>query len=178
MAAVSEEAKQHAREQQKRWREANKDRVRETNRKGNAARVANYRSRNPEAVLQSQSEYYERNKDAILAQNKIRRDSSDTHKTAGKRWADNNKPVVRAMNAARRAKLKNASVSWADSIAIAAIYKEAAALTTSTGVKHVVDHIIPLNSKLVCGLHCEANLQVITAEENGHKGNKLLPEFR
>lgn len=56
---------------------------------------------------------------------------------------------------------------WADMGAIAAIYKQAKALGKT------VDHIVPLNNRLVCGLHCEANLRIISAEENRKKGNKF-----
>lgn len=36
-----------------------------------------------------------------------------------------------------------------------------------------VDHVIPLNHELVCGLHVSWNLQYLTAEKNIAKGNKL-----
>lgn len=61
---------------------------------------------------------------------------------------------------------------------MAAVSEEAERLTQETGIEYVVDHIIPLSSKIVCGLHWEGNLRVITDDENGHKGNKLSPEFR
>lgn len=54
-------------------------------------------------------------------------------------------------------------------------YREAHELTVTTGVPHEVDHIIPLRSKLVAGLHCVENLQVLTAAANNAKGNTFTP---
>lgn len=56
---------------------------------------------------------------------------------------------------------------WANREKILEIYKEAYEQRLE------VDHIIPLNNDLVCGLHVEGNLQIITSEENLRKGNSF-----
>jgi len=67
-----------------------------------------------------------------------------------------------------------ATPSWADRQQIAQLYKQAKELTATTGVRHEVDHIIPLRHPLVCGLHVETNLRVIPAYENQKKSNFFL----
>lgn len=71
-------------------------------------------------------------------------------------------------------KLRSAS-KWADKNKIEEIYKEAARLEKETGIKYEVDHIIPTLHKLVCGLHNEFNLQILTKDENRKKKNKFEP---
>jgi 5-methylcytosine-specific restriction endonuclease McrA len=56
------------------------------------------------------------------------------------------------------------------------LYLEAQRLTLETGIEYVVDHIVPLKHRLVCGLHAYANLQCITAEQNRLKGNTFSIE--
>ena len=78
----------------------------------------------------------------------------------------NNKSDFIARNAKRRATKLNATPKWADLEAIKEIYK-------NCPPGYHVDHIIPLQGDLVCGLHVHKNLKPIPAAENLAKGNKF-----
>jgi len=71
----------------------------------------------------------------------------------------------------RRQKRDKATPPWANKQAIKHIYAEAKRISVETGITHEVDHIIPSNHDLVCGLHVENNLQILTKEQNCNKGN-------
>jgi 5-methylcytosine-specific restriction endonuclease McrA len=66
---------------------------------------------------------------------------------------------------------------WQDRAELYALKAEAARITLETGVAHVLDHIVPLNHSLVCGLTVPWNLQIITKFENDQKGNKYWPDM-
>jgi hypothetical protein len=77
----------------------------------------------------------------------------------------------------RYAAKRGASPAWANQTKIAAVYEEAQRLTELTGVAHEVDHVVPLQSRLVCGLHVEHNLQVLPATVNRSKSNRHWPDM-
>jgi hypothetical protein len=92
-------------------------------------------------------------------------------------WTRANRDRRRQKDANRNAAKLRASVKWANEEAIRAIYAEAVRLTAETGVRYEVDHYYPLQGELVCGLHCEANLQILTKTENIRKKNRMPEEF-
>ena len=65
----------------------------------------------------------------------------------------------------RKAGVDLAYVPWADRKKIAEIYAQG----RLRGLH--VDHIVPLKHPLVCGLHCEFNLQLLAPEVNIAKRN-------
>jgi hypothetical protein len=77
---------------------------------------------------------------------------------------------VAAKTAVRRSSKMQRTPVWSDLAKIRQIYAQA------RKVGMVVDHIIPLQGKLVSGLHVPENLQIIPAIENMKKGNRFTIE--
>ncbi len=73
----------------------------------------------------------------------------------------------------RQEKIKQATPIWANQDVILAYYIVCQNMTKIEGINYEVDHIIPIQHPLVCGLHVENNLQIITEEENISKSNKF-----
>lgn len=80
-------------------------------------------------------------------------------------------------SAKRNAAKLNATPSWANDKYITLWYKLAGIEETRTGQKCHIDHIVPLQSKLVCGLHCEDNMQILFGRENVSKSNRHWPNM-
>lgn len=73
-------------------------------------------------------------------------------------------------------KLYRQTPAWANLPAIAKMYRDAKR-KRKKGFDVVVDHIVPLSSPYVTGLHCEANLRLMTDKENLAKSNKWWPDM-
>jgi hypothetical protein len=74
---------------------------------------------------------------------------------------------------AYQSRKKQALPSWADLKKIEEFYMNSSRLTQETKIKHEVDHIVPLQGKMVCGLHVENNLQILTKTDNIKKRNNF-----
>lgn len=92
-------------------------------------------------------------------------------------WHAANPDKRSAREAKRRAANFRAVPAWADLAKIKLIYAAAKTESKRTGVPMHVDHVVPLQSDIVCGLHCEANLEVIPAAENLSKLNRRWPDM-
>ena len=140
----------------KRYREKNADKISE--------RSVAYREEKQEYISQQKANYYEQNREAVLRRNAAYRNS------------DRGMAMARARANRRRKRVELATPPWADISKIEQIYEEAVRLQRLDGIPREVDHIIPINSKIVCGLHWHGNLQILTADENNHKRCKILEQ--
>lgn len=124
--------------------------------------------------LAANKRYYTENRDKRLQQERERYARKSEHiKRSAQTYRIANREKVYEWNGTRRAQLRNSVPLWADRKEIAEVYRKEKSASYSTGVKHHVDHIIPLSGDLVCGLHVIENLQVITAEQNLRKSNRV-----
>lgn len=163
----------------KRWKENNKEKELEREakrRQQNPTRCNKYKEewkrRNAEKVLEQSKQYYKANAEKIREKSKIRRgvdENKEKQRIYTNEWRRANPAAALVQVNKRRALRINACVAWADNRKILAIYAEAKANGFT------VDHIIPLNNPLVCGLHVPENMQLLTASENSAKGNRFIP---
>lgn len=119
--------------------------------------------------------YYDRNKEAVKARANARPPGERSR--ARKKHKEANPDLYKALTSVRKRRHRNATPKWLNAeqkLAIRKLYLQAMELTRLTGERYVVDHIVPLISDEVCGLHVPWNLRVITQEENLKKSNKLL----
>lgn len=101
-------------------------------------------------------------------------------KEGARAYADVHRERLRPTNRQRAMKYaaqkRQAVPAWSDSARIKEFYFAADFLGMVTGEWYHVDHIVPLQSSQVCGLHVEHNLQVIPGSDNQSKGNRIWPD--
>ncbi len=128
-----------------------------------------------EDVKDKKHEWYQANKDRVITSAATR--PLHVKREYQKAWKERNVVWVRADTKARRRKHRQATPPWLtkrQKSEIRQIYQIAITMSKTTGEQYVVDHIVPLRSDSVCGLHVPWNLRVVTQEENLKKSNKLL----
>jgi hypothetical protein len=169
----------------KSYREANREKIRAqadarrvadidaARAKARICAAASYKA-HPERYRARAAKYQATEKGRETFQRRYAR-SKEARNARLREWKQRHKPRVNAETAKRYAAKLRAMPSWANRCDIEAFYEEAARRTIDTGIKHDVDHIVPLRSPLVCGLHVSWNLQVITKLENVRKSNRITP---
>ena len=159
------------------------------------AKQREYYLKNKERLLENNKAWIEANIESVRAARKLRFSKlSDEVKEAynakariryhqKKEWNANRKRVYKsatkhltnASASKRRAALLQRIPIWQtefDELKIKCIYSVAAMLSKVNNEPWTVDHIIPLQGKIVSGLHVPSNLQLMRARENEAKRNK------
>jgi len=159
--------------QQREWFNKNREenleyhaRYRQENKEKIDSQIAEWHEKNPESRAESRRAWKNRNRD------RIRKEHAE--------YKRNNRDKSAKWTAQRRANVLQASDYGNEDLnelVLQEAYAVAKKRTESTGVKHHVDHVIPLGGKEVCGFHVWNNLRVIPAYENTAKGNKLIEDL-
>ena len=127
-----------------------------------------------ETTKEAKHEWYQKNKEDVI--DKAKATPAHIKREYRNAWKQRNILQIRADTKARRRKHREATPPWLtrrQKSEIRRLYEIAITMTKTTGEQYVVDHIVPLRSPVVCGLHVPWNLRVITQEENLKKSNKL-----
>ena len=144
--------------------------------RGNETRAEYFRAYNKsEAGQKAKRDYYDRNREEVIARAQAR----DTAKVTEykKQHKDRNPDYYRSLVSFRRRRFRDATPKWLSAeqkMEIRLKYRLAIELSRRTGIRHAVDHMVPLQGENVCGLHVPWNLEVITQDENLKKSNKLV----
>ena len=126
---------------------------------------AAYRDRNRELLREKSKDYAANNKDKVRAKQTAYR---LTNPDKCRYWCRNRQ----AKKSLRTPEWLSPDQLWV----IAEAYELAALRTTISGSAWHVDHIVPLNGRMVSGLHVPWNLQVILGSENVRKSNSFAEE--
>ena len=136
-----------------------------------------YREKHAEQLKLKKQQYYCENKErhrenmAVNYQN-----NKEQIKQRVNEWKKDNAARVNAIVMRRYANKLKATPSWLtedDHWMLEQAYDLAKLRTQMFGFKWHVDHIVPLQGKIVCGLHVPNNLQVIPASINCSKSNRF-----
>jgi hypothetical protein len=143
-----------------------------------ATRAGYFREYNQrEDVKERKHAWYEENREQIIQTAASR--PQHVKREYQQAWKERNVVWVRADTKARRRKHREATPSWLSRkqrSEIRQLYQIAITNSRITGEQYVVDHICPLRSDVVCGLHVPWNLRIITQAENLQKSNSLPPD--
>lgn len=157
-----------ARESYTKWAKNNKDYLTQK-------KVA-WAKENPEKKKEADKKSYEKNKNKrLFVQKHSRSKNSGVFKERAKEWRKNNMGYVISKNAERHAAKLYRTPKWLtkeQKQEIQEFYKMAKELQKIFPWEQHVDHIIPLQGKLVSGLHVPNNLQILSVHLNCSKKNK------
>ena len=102
-----------------------------------------------------------------------RRYDKEKRREYGRKYRRENKDKLNMKRMLRFKHVQISTPSWVNMEEIQKYYKTAKYLKEILNKKFCVDHIIPLNSDIVCGLNVPWNLQILESKLNESKGNNF-----
>lgn len=108
---------------------------------------------------------------------KYHQENKDKVRQKFKERYEKNKSDYLAKYYERDERTKRSTPAWFDRELVRSTYWMARFLSFAVGRQYHVDHIVPLKSKKVCGLHVQGNLSIVPAEENWSKFNTVWPDM-
>jgi len=187
--------KKNIQEYKKQWALKNKEKIKQklkdyyiNNLTVIKEKAKKYRKENLENIKQAQRNYYYQNRQLINNKSKQYQKNNREKQNAYKKryyelnplekekakqriinWKLKNKNKLNFYTRLRQVNKIKATPKWANLEKIKQIY-----LNCPKGFH--VDHIVPLKNSVVCGLHVENNLEIVTAKYNLKKSNKFTLE--
>lgn len=145
---------------------------------GDRRRRAEYFEKNKARLAHQRREYREKNRETIAEKaRKARIAAPEKYSEQDRRHRKSNLAQDCAKVSRRRVAKTQAIPGWADAEAMLTLYLKAKELSPVFGVELNVDHVVPLKSPIVCGLHTEHNLQLLEKGDNIRKGNRHWPDM-
>jgi len=139
---------------------------------------AAYYARTRESSIAKTKEWREQNSEKRLANRKLKyAEQRDSAVEAARLYRQNNPAKVNAWSRKHQLAKRRRTPSWLsvdDYWMMEQAYELAQLRTKIFGFEWQVDHIFPLQGRLVSGLHVPHNLQVLPAATNRSKSNKFV----
>lgn len=187
-------------ERDRKYRDANRDRIRqrkrryyEANREQIISKALDYAQSNKvrvsarmKAYLQSRAgeikaqkrERYLANRDEVLAKARAHYAANRAEVMGRLRcFYRENRHLFRSLGAKQRAAKRQRIPAWFgefDEFVVAEAFALASARGSATGIEWQVDHMVPLLCRVASGLHCGRNLQVIPRLLNQSKHARMI----
>jgi hypothetical protein len=137
-------------------------------------RHAEWRGRNREHVKSKYREWKLKNKDKVkesyIIYSKTEK-AKELRRAAQKERTKNNPIPARVRASIRCKRVKYSIPKWETTENIKMFYVKAKKLGFE------VDHIVPIKSDIVCGLHCVDNFQMLGRSENASKSNRYWTDM-
>jgi hypothetical protein len=116
------------------------------------------------------ADYAERRKELHIQNPEVRATAIAKYREIHKERRSVSNRITASKQRAKRRLLKS-EPKWSEKQQISVVYEKAKELGFE------VDHIVPLVSDTVCGLHVWCNLQLLALQENRTKSNKVWPDM-